>query len=513
LAFHVVVRRGVHDTLRRDESGGPTMFRLWAFAASAPFGLLVALALPRPPGDLASLALVAAAGALGAGAASLAARLGDDAPDRTTHVAHGASAGLVALPAWAAAAVRLGPPAWLWLALAAATLGLALWRASRASAPAPGPAARVATALAATALATLAVVAGSVAYGWLSPGSPEPDAALRAAAFDIDSRVPLRTPRDCAPRAAGVTTLSERGAAPRLGNDGATVWFEARADDGRFQVYRLAPGAAAVCWTCAEPGNNRRPAPHPTGSGVLFDTDRFASWRSPAETEVMLVSGRGADAPRHPARRVTYSPGPDDHALYDPSGAGLVWTHGGGGRFEVRRASILSGHGGLLLSDPVTLFRGRSAWTAPLAWSADGRTLVAGFGQPLATLAGVGLDPASGDRRRIPGGLVTGSVSFSADGRVMAVASSDERGAARLLPGALGNVVARWPTNAGVGAEGTRVALGATDGERSEVDLGELASWGVPTGLALLPDASGFVLGQRGAAGERIVRVELDCAP
>ena len=489
------------------------MFRLWAFAASAPFGLLVALAWPRQPADLVCLALLAAAGALGAGAASLAARLGDDAPDRTAHVARGASAGLVSLPACAAAALRLGPPAWVWLALAAVTLGLALWRASRTTTPAPGPGAQVASALAILVLAASAVVAGSVAYGWLSPRSPEPDESLRAAVFDIDSRVPLRTPRDCAPRTARVVTLRERGAAPRLGHDGATVWFEARADDGRFQVHRLEPGGAATCWTCAEPGNNRRPAPHPTGSGVLFDTDRFASWRSPGETEVMVVSGRGANAPRHAARRITYSPGPDDHALYDPSGSGLVWTHGGEGRFEVWRASILSGHGGLLLSKPVTLFRGRSAWVAPLAWSADGRTLVAGFGQPLAPLAGARLDPASGERRRIPGGLVAGSVSFSADGRVMAVASSQERGAARILPGALGNVVARFFTGAGVGAEGTRVALGTPEGERSEIELGEVASWGAPTGIALLPDASGFVLGQRGAAGERIVRVELDCAP
>jgi hypothetical protein len=246
---------------------------------------------------------------------------------------------------------------------------------------------------------------------------------------------------------------------------------------------------------------------------VLFDTDRFASWRSPAETEVMVASGRGTDAPRHPAHRITYSPGPDAHAIYDPSGSGLVWTHGGEGRFEVRRASILSGHGGLLLSQPLVLFRGRSAWVAPLAWSPDARTLVAGFGQPLAPLAGVQLDPASGERRRIPGGLVAGSVSFSADGRVMAVASTRERGAARLLPGALGNVVARWPTHAGVGAEGTRVALGETGPAQVELELGDAASWGVPTGISLLPDASGFVLGQRNEAGERIVRVDLDCAP
>jgi hypothetical protein len=489
------------------------MFRIWAMLASTPLGPLLALTLPSPPGDLACLGLVAGAGALGATLASLAARLGDDAPDRTAHVARGACAGLVALPACAAVALRLGPPAWLWLALSVATLVLALWRASRTSAPAPGAAGWIASALGTPLLAALVVVAVAAVHGSLAPAAPEPDAMLRAASFDIDSRVPLRAPRRCSPRAAALVTLTERGAAPRLARDGATVWFEARADDGRFQVYRLAPGGAPVCWTCGEPGNNRRPAPHPTGSGVLFDTDRFASWRSPAETELMLARSGDGDAPRHPARRVTWSPGPDDHALYDPSGTGLVWSHGGEGRFAVLRASLMSGHGGLLLSRPLTLFAGGSAWVAPIAWSPDARTLVAGFGQPLAPLAGVRLDPASGERRRLEGGVVAGSVSFSADGAVTALASTRGRGAARLLPGVLGNLVARWPGRGDARAEGTRVSLGPTDGEWAPVELGDAARWGAPTGLALLPDASGFVLGQRGAAGERIVRVLLDCAP
>jgi hypothetical protein len=487
------------------------MFRLWAFVASAPLGGLAALALPAPAGDRGALALVAAAGVLGAVLASLAARFGDPAPDRAAHVANGASVALAGVPAWAAAALRLGPPAWFWLALALAALALALWRASRAATPAPGPGGQLARALATPPLAALFALATAVVWGWLSPSSPEPDRALRAAALDIDSRVPLRTPKPCAPRAAAVATLSPRGAAPRLAYDGA-IWFEALEEDGRYQVYRLAPGAGAVCWTCAEPGNNRRPAPHPTGPGVLFDTDRFASWRSLAETEVMLMRGSGADGPRHPSRRLTHSPGPDDHALYDPSGAGLLWTHGGEGRFEVRRASILSGHGGLLLSLPITLFRARSAWIGPLAWAPDARTLVAGFGQPLAPLAGLRLDPASGERRRMAEGLAAGSVSFSADGRRMALASTSARGAARILPSWLGNAIARLPVQAAVAAEGTRVALGPPEGELVEIELGDAASWGAPTGIALLPDASGFVLGQRGTAGERIVRIDLDCA-
>jgi hypothetical protein len=489
------------------------MFRLWAFVASVPLGLLAALALPRPPGDLACLAFALGGGALGVAAASLAERFCGDAPDRAAHVAHGASAGLVALPALAAVMLRIGPPAWCWLALAAAALAFGLWRASRASEPAPSLGVRIASALALPILGSLAAVALAVVHGWLAPASPAPDAALRAAALDVDSRVPVRAPRSCAARPARVVVLSERGAAPRLDADGATVWFEARAEDGRFQIHRREEGAEPVCWTCREPGNNRRPAPHPIGASVLFDTDRFASWRDPAETEVMVVSGRGESGPRHPSRRVTTSAGPDDHALYDPSGAGLVWSHAEGGRFEVMRASILSGHGGLLLASPLTLFRGRSRWTAPLAWSPDARALVAGFGQPLAPLTGVQLDPASGERRRLPGGLVAGAASFSADGRVMALASTEGRGAARLLPEMLGNLVARWPGGHDPRADGTRVELGPSDGERSAVELGDAARWGAPTGIALLPDASGFVLGQRGDAGERIVRVELDCTP
>ena len=59
------------------------------------------------------------------------------------------------------------------------------------------------------------------------------------------------------------------------------------------------------------------------------------------------------------------------------------------------------------------------------------------------------------------------------------------------------------------------------DGEALEVDLGETADWGWPTGLSLHPDGTRFVLGQRreaaaseadGSGGtERIVAVALDC--
>lgn len=487
------------------------LFRLWAFVASLPLGVLATFAWPRELDALATVVASAVAGACGVALASLAARLGDDTPDRAAHVARGASAGLVALPATAAAALRLGPPAWVWLALSCVVLGLALWRASRAAKAVPGVAGSIAAGALAPALAALVGVFVGVGYGWLGPSSPEPDATLRAGVFDLDSRVPLREPKVCGSRLAAVTTLVQNGSAPRFDADGETVWYEARTADGRSQVHRLSPAGEVVCWTCAEAGNNRRPAPHPTGSGLLFDSDRFASWQRPADTEVMLGTRRGLGGPRHPARRLTFSPGPDDHAFYDPSGGGLLWSHGGAGRFEVQRAAILGGHGGLLLSDPITLFRGRAAWTVPLGWSPDGRTLVAGFGQPLAPLTGVQLDPGSAERRRLEGGVLAGSVSFSADGRVMAVASSTAEGALRLAPSALGNVLARWHQRPEPRARGTRIELGDPSGPLQQLELGELASWGAPTGIALLRDASGFVLAQRGPLGERMVRAALEC--
>ncbi len=486
------------------------LWRVWAFVASTPLGWLGVQASSLPAGPVTLAVGLATAGLLGVALASLAARLGDHSPDRTAHVARGVSAGLVALPIAVGATLMLGPPASVWLAIASGLLLLALWQASRTQGPGPQPLA-IGLAAGGAVLAGIAVgVAVAIGYGLL-PGPPSEDAGARDASLDIDSRVPLHPLPGCEPRVADLQVLAERGAAPRLGPDGETVWFEARAEDGRFQVYRMRSGEAPDCWTCEEPGNNRRPSPHPWASSVLFDSDRFASWSRPNDTEVMVSRVRADDRRRHPARRLTHRPGPDDHASYDPSGSGFVWSSGTSGRFEVLRAAVQSGHGGLVLSPPIRLARAGVSWVVPLAWARDARTLLVARGQPLAPLVGERIDPASGERHGLGAGLVPGSASLSADGRQLALARTAPMGATRLVPALFGNVLARWPGAIEPRGEGTRVWLGEVGGELAAVELGTIARWGVPSGIALAPDARSFVLGQRRGSEERLLRVALAC--
>jgi hypothetical protein len=453
---------------------------------------------------------MATAGLLGVALASLAARLGDHSPDRPAHVARGVSAGLAAIPIGVAAALRLGPPAVVWLVLAASLLVAALWRASRTHGPGPRPLGIAVAAALALFLGALAVALVPIGYGLLS-APPTDDGAARDASLDIDSRIALQPLPGCEHRVEDFQVLAERGAAPRLGRDGETVWFEATAEDGRIQIYRLRPGESPDCWTCDEPGNNRRPAPHPFASSVVFDSDRFATASEPNNTEVMVSRVRSDDRRRHPARRLTHRPGPDDHAFYDPSGAGFVWSSGGEGRFDVLRAAVQSGHGGLVLSPPIQLARARVSWIVPLAWANDARTLVVARGHPLAPLVGERIDPATGERLGVEGGLVPGSASFSADGTQLAVATTAPLGATRVLPVWLGNALARWPGAREPRGLGTGVRIGDSHAALRPVELGSLSRWGVPTGIAFAPDSRSFVLGQRGPGGERIVRASLAC--
>jgi hypothetical protein len=108
------------------------------------------------------------------------------------------------------------------------------------------------------------------------------------------------------------------------------------------------------------------------------------------------------------------------------------------------------------------------------------------------------------------------AAGFSADGSLLAVATTRPAAAARALPTWLGFAVARVAALAGLEGSrlrGTGLRLGPPwAGELAEVPLGELAAWGAPTGLALEPDGRAALLGLRRADGaERLVRVAFRC--
>ncbi len=83
-----------------------------------------------------------------------------------------------------------------------------------------------------------------------------------------------------------------------------------------------------------------------------------------------------------------------------------------------------------------------------------------------------------------------------------------------LLPEGLGFLLVRLGPDAGR-FRTTRVASSRTGEAIQELELGELGTWGSPTGIAAEPDGRGFVLGQRRASTEgveeRLLAVELDC--
>ncbi len=329
-------------------------------------------------------------------------------------------------------------------------------------------------------LAALALLAAAWHASDLGPAREE---SLKDAVLDLDAGVALEARSACEARLAGFEALAA-GSAPRLDAEARFVWYEAPGADGRRQIHRIerATGKAA-CLTCDEPGENRRPAPHPTGRAVVFDTDRFADWTRPFDRELMVLATD--DGPPRASRRLTWDAARDTHALYDPSGLGVAWSRRGlAGR--VVRAAIRLGHGSLSLGRRDVLARGGLGWAKPLAWSPDARALAyaAGFGAPCRLWL---VDLGSGAERALPdGSAFDASVSFSADGSRMARAERT--------------------------GDGTRIWLGDTDGEQGALELGELAAWGEPTGIALAPHADAFALAQRRGAEERIVWAALACA-
>jgi hypothetical protein len=275
----------------------------------------------------------------------------------------------------------------------------------------------------------------------------------------------------------------------------------------------VATGEVA-CFTCGEPGENRRPDPNPTGTSVVFDSDRHRGPRAPANTELHLLDARGEPGSRA-SRQVSFSPGRDDHALFAPDGRSLLWSRGAGGRYDVVSAGFLTGHGGLLLAPPRVVAAGGARWAAPLAWSADARALVVGRGRPRRPLAAEQLDPATAELRGL--GDVA-DAAFSADGGRLALARAPGAaapGARAWLGFLLGSLAAARGEPPAPFAGGTAVETGDTGGELAAVELGDVATWGVPTGVTLSPDGRWLVVGQRRAAAggveERLVKLTLDC--
>jgi hypothetical protein len=490
-----------------------------AFVAGVPLGLLGALALGR--GSWLGVELgTAAGGLLLVLAVAVAARFA--APDtERAHLGRAALVGLAALPAAAAAWLGLLPgPVWAFGAVLLA-LAVCFALALRATGPGGGALRLLAVAGVVLALGSAAALgaAGLLAAFTAHPFARPTEEQRAKYVYDIDAGVALGPDPGCsAATPAGSRELAV-GAAPSLGEAGAVVWFDAPGPDGRRQIHRLERASGAVrCWTCGEPGNNRRPRLAPSGASLVFESDRHASPFEPVNWELYLVGTRG-EAPKG-SRRLTYDPGPDLFGSLDPGGRLLVWSSPSSGRYAVASAALRSGHGGLLLGSPSLLVDGGAAWVAPLAWSPDARTLAVLRGDPLGLQHAIALDPATGREAPLsPPGAAVAAASFSGDGALLAVATTRPAAATAAVPASLGFLTARLAA-LGSGEEtrfrGTGVRLGAPwSGELSELALDEIASWGHPTGIALEPDGRAFVLGQRrtGEAGaeERLLRVELAC--
>jgi hypothetical protein len=491
--------------------------RIWAFLAGLPVGVLGAFAAGTPSWSSLELSLPLC-GAAWLAAVELAGRLASPEPERGAQLARAASVGAAALPAAAATWIGLLPGAPAALACVAFAFALRLAWATRASGPAGGwarPLGAAAAWLAAGAALSLAA-AGLLAAASGSAPRGERAEALAAFVYGVDAGVPLGPDPRCEAAVASEQVLGV-GAAPAVSDE--ALWFEAPGPDGRRQIHRLdRAGGAARCWTCEEPGNNRRPRLSSNGASIVFETDRYRGPFEPVNLELHASAAR-APEPRR-SRRLTFDAGPDTHGSLAPGGRSLVWSSGSGGRHAVAWAGLRSGHGGLVLGAAEALVPGRAAWVAPLAWSPDARSLVVLRGDPLGVQEAFALDPATGRERALshPDARVV-AASFSADGALLAVATTRPAAAAAALPPWLGFLVGRiaalGPAPA-ARARGSGVRIGpAADAALTELPLGELAGFGAPTGIALEPDGRALVLGQRRttAAGveERLVRIALRC--
>jgi hypothetical protein len=490
------------------------LIRAWALLAGLPVGGLAAFSLAGATG-LALAAGMAAGGLLLLAAVHGIARAGDDDPARAAHLAAAAGVGWAALPALGAGLLGLAPPPVWWLAFVVAALAVALRRAALRQGPCGGVPRQLLGVARGLVGGGVAVAALALFLAARQEEPPTYDADRAAAIFDRDAAVVTRPIPRCKPAPASQRVLRDTGARPRVDPEGRYLWYDADVE-GRRQVQRmdLASGES-VCWTCGEDGNNLAPSPGGHATGVAFVTDRHATLTAPANTELHLARGRG-DAPRWPSRRITYSAA-IDHAPVLARDAGIViWSRHDAGSYEVVTAALRSAHGGLGLGPTTRLAAGGAAWTAPLAWSPDGRSLVVARGNPLAPVPVRGIDFATG-RVVSLGERVAGfrAAAFNGDGGWLVLAATRPLGVIARLPawtGALIGPLAQALGPARPGYRHTEVRVGEPWGPGAALELGDVAEWGAPTGVTLLPDGTSIVLGQRAPDGaERLLELTLDC--
>jgi hypothetical protein len=496
------------------------IWRSWSLLAGAPVGLLagwVGLGLPPSPAKLALCAL--AGGLVLTLLLSVVSLARDRDPRRGARMAQAASAGLFSLPALAVALLQLAPgPGWL-LGLCVALVLTAALRAALTRAPAPGLARQLRSALAYACGGGLLAVALAAAVSHAGAPRFAFDPARAAAIFDVDARVATRPIPRCAARPRSSRVLLERGAHPRLSEDGGALWFDARSESGERQVYRLElDSGREQCISCGEPGANLRPVPLAQGSGAIFETTRHARWWDPTNSELHLIRSRGGARGGEPSQRLTHHPGPDEHPVLQTASGLLIWTRRVAGRYEVVSAPLAGAHGAIPLGEPSRVISGGAAWIAPAAWSPDARSLVVLRGNPWGALEAFGLDLATGESAALGAGLASGAANFNADGGFVGLAGARRFDAPGLAPAGAGFLLAPFASIAErtlALAHGSELRLGEPRGAGSPLELGELADWGAPTGIALAPDGTKLLLGQRRTAGaepgERLVEVELDC--
>ncbi len=409
-----------------------------------------------------------------------------------------ALAGAAVVPACAAAAwLGLGSGAIFWGVVAVGS-ALVLGLLSGFGVP-RGSGARLVALHAATGV-VVALIAGALHAAAGGAGNVVP-AVLQTVAFDVDAAVPLDPLPACGDELQAPTRLGI-GANPRIDFEGRYVWYDAPGPEARRQIHRLPlEGGEPLCWTCGEPGHNRRPALNPRGPGLLFETDRDGS---PA-IHAMETRLRG-ERPR-PSRRLTPGGGRSAAPRYEPTGRGLVWSHMASGRVSVEVASIVSGHGGLILGLARPVYAGGTAWVAPLAWAPDGRSLVVGRGSRPGPLQAAWIDPATGAERGL--GMVPGlgAVDFSRDGRTLAMLRDDPT-TGTAAP--LGFLLARLPLGPVRSGTASTLWMGDPEGELAAVSLGELAGRRL-VGLAVDPSAQGLVLAERDGDDDLLHRAHRRC--